>query len=63
MGWRHAICDACWWKREPDREPVRVLDCRELCCFCGHRETDGIYVMEDPKKVPSCSCGSAPVVN
>ena len=44
----HVICDACWSRREPDREPVRFRDPAEAtCCFCGTATESGIYVRED----------------
>lgn len=49
--WTHAICDECWKKREPDREPHRfVPEARVLegCCFCLEPTRSGIYVREDP---------------
>lgn len=49
--WDHAICDGCWKKREPGRDPVRLklMQC-ETCCFCGSPTVDGIFVREDPQK-------------
>lgn len=47
--WNHSICDRCWEKKEPNREPVRVVDAeRELCCYCGFSHKSGIYVRADP---------------
>jgi hypothetical protein len=47
--WMHRICEACWRKREPEREPIRVREHPpEPCCFCGANTTAGIYVREAP---------------
>lgn len=52
----HAICDPCWEKRSPGRVPHRlVVGGLEVCCWCGHETGSGIYVREDPSKVPMCS--------
>jgi len=53
MTWTHIICTACWDKRQPGREPVRVRGAREEpCCFCGRVTAAGIYVCEDPRDLP-----------
>ena len=47
--WDHAICDGCWIRREPSKEPVRLLEPEsEQCCFCGSLTHSGIYVREHP---------------
>lgn len=58
--WTHALCDACWAKREPDRIPTRLRAgpdsptmASEPCCFCG-QPTCGIYIRHDPATAP---CG------
>ena len=48
--WTHTICEACWRKREPGREPVRLKNpTAEPCCFCGAVTRDGIFVRQDPQ--------------
>ena len=48
--WTHAICQICWYEKNPGREPVTVLNGTEqICCFCGLKSKSGIYVREDPK--------------
>jgi len=50
MSFNHAICDDCWGKREPKRDPVRIKDFKCMsCCFCGDPTVSGIYVRNDPK--------------
>ena len=51
--WTHAICDACWRRRNPDRHPVRaVLGAEELrCCFCGDWTETGIFVRHAPEEL------------
>ncbi len=54
--WTHSICEACWNRREPDREPVRIREefrdeQAEPCCFCGKGHASGISVREDPALV------------
>lgn len=53
--WTHAICDDCYAKREPGREPVRLVN-RELehCCFCGDQTLSGIYYRHAPSVTPLC---------
>jgi hypothetical protein len=54
--WNHSICEDCWDKRNPGREPVRVRlekledmnAINEVCCFCGDKHSSDIYVREDP---------------
>ena len=53
--WTHAICDACWTRKNPDRRPTRLLGIREACCYCGAK-ADGIYTRDDPSQTP---CGGA----
>jgi hypothetical protein len=57
----HSICDDCWLKRNsyigPDgamvRVPVRITEPElEICCYCGIRNRDGIYV-----RAGSAPCG------
>lgn len=52
MTWTQPICDTCWVKREPDRNPVRVKEPEgpiEMCAFCGMPTGTGIYVRHDPR--------------
>ena len=55
MTWTQPICRACWYHRNPGRNPVQMTpEWREteVCCWCGKDTTDGIYVREDPAVVP-----------
>lgn len=55
LSWTQAICDGCWQKRYPAREPSRIVEPfreAEVCSYCGHDTTSGIYVREDPATVP-----------
>ena len=57
MTWTHIICYLCWIQRNPDREPVRIVEAirrSEPCCFCGNLNDDGIYVRHDPRQL-SCT--------
>ena len=45
--WNHSVCDQCFEKRQPGREPVRVVS---ICCDCGVQHRSGIYVRGDPKQ-------------
>ncbi len=50
----HTICEACWKKRNPGREPVRMVDdfaIAEKCCFCGEATKARIYVREKNESV------------
>ena len=54
--WTHNMCGICWRKRNPLKtvKPVTFEDDHPtVCCFCGRRNVDGIYVREDPRK-PRC---------
>lgn len=51
--WNHNICERCWHQSNPKRKPVLVLGhVEDACCFCGCPTYSGIYVREDPEKVP-----------
>lgn len=53
--WRHSICTDCWEKKNPGREPVRLLneDAElDVCCFCSKPHSEGIYVRENPADMP-----------
>jgi hypothetical protein len=49
--WTHNICYDCWLDREPESgEPVRLLTRPlEICCYCGLKNRNGIYVRDNPK--------------
>lgn len=49
--WTHNICEKCWFKRDPNRTPLKLTgeDLTDVCCFCGSTNQDGIYVRHDPK--------------
>jgi hypothetical protein len=52
--WTHAICDVCWVKREPGRQPFQIgagLREKEKCCFCGKPTWAGIYIRTDPESL------------
>jgi hypothetical protein len=58
MEWTQSICYDCWDKREPNRIPVRIRfsddefpDYVEICCDCGRKTIDGIFIKDDPNKV------------
>jgi hypothetical protein len=47
--WTHEICDACWETQHGQREPMRIVDPREVeCCFCGTKNKSGIFVRANP---------------
>lgn len=56
----HSICDGCWRKEFPAREPHRMIAdaspaktaTLEQCCFCGEIHTSGIYIRRHPLKCP-----------
>ena len=53
--WTHPICQPCWDRNFPGREPIIVtFTDPELCCFCREREAEGIYVRHDPAEL---ECG------
>lgn len=50
--WRHAICEACWHRKNPTRRAVRLKEPdNEVCCWCFKSTRSGIYVREDPELV------------
>lgn len=50
--WQHALCLACWERREPGREPTRsTTGFRGTCCDCGG-QADGIGLRTDPATMP-----------
>lgn len=56
-GWTHAMCEACWLDREPDRVPHRLrTPDLENCCFCGTMTVSGIYARQDPKSIHIQHC-------
>jgi hypothetical protein len=53
MSWTQASCEACWLERNPGRRPHLLKNPDwEKCCYCGDQTQAGIYVREDPNKVP-----------
>lgn len=55
--WSHNICERCWRRQKPDREPVKINYAPvENCCFCGNSTQAGIYTRHDPKD-PELKCG------
>ena len=60
MSWTQPICDLCWAREEPGREPTRLLPhAREIekCCICGRDTLSGIYFRRDPATVPYPASG------
>jgi hypothetical protein len=58
MGWTQASCEGCWNTRHPGRTPHVLLNPDlERCCYCGDDTVSGIYVREDPNKVPYPNVG------
>ena len=54
LSWTQPCCYACWIDMYPNREPATIVgDYREdeICCYCGGRTRDGIYVRVDPTTV------------
>ncbi len=52
MGWTQPLCDSCWKKRNPDREPFKMMPGdSEQCCLCGQSTDSGIYDRIDPSTV------------
>lgn len=55
MSWTHSICDRCWSRRNPEREPIRVDGTGwRACCFCGRPTSAEISLRADPA---STRCG------
>lgn len=53
MTWTQPLCRACWDKERPHDQPVRIANPQlEICCMCGQRNHDGIYVRYNPTAVP-----------
>jgi hypothetical protein len=56
--WRHNICETCWEKFTDQhsrlKHPFRLKDVLRgvICCFCGKRNRDGIYVRADGRILP-----------
>lgn len=56
--WNHYVCEECFKRLRPDREPVRVMDKETApCCFCGNEHSSGIYYRSDPKETPCKGAG------
>lgn len=62
VSWTHSVCDDCWNKKAPGREPVRItaepLDNR--CCLCGAEHRSGIFVRLNPSEM---TCVHSPFAN
>lgn len=51
--WTQPICDDCWDEQRPDRPSPRTgAGEPEICSWCGLETHSGIYLREDPDKVP-----------
>lgn len=52
MIWTHNICSACWYDRNPNYGPVKVVNPQIVtCCFCGVSTNAGIFIRHDPTKL------------
>jgi hypothetical protein len=50
--WNQALCQSCFWVRQPDAEPVRShYPEREICSDCGIPTRSGIYMRLNPTHV------------
>ena len=50
FSWNALLCEDCWYKREPRRDPVRVVgDTWGQCSMCGNGTPSGIYVRMNPE--------------
>ena len=48
-----AICDTCWYKRNPKRDPIRLRYLFPMeCCYCKKINMSGIFA-----KVPITGAG------
>jgi len=45
--WCHNICRKCWDLLFPNIEPHRQHAYETICCFCGERNNDGIFLRWD----------------
>lgn len=54
MDWTQAICRDCWNERNPERQVTNAATVLvgDVCSYCGHAATSGIYVRDDPSTVP-----------
>ena len=53
--WTHAICETCWFKKNPGRIPTKLTQAeQETCCYCGQPTTSGIYLRDNPKTPKHC---------
>ena len=51
LGWTHNICEECYRKKFPGREPMLLVNFEwDECCFCNEKNIDGIYIRCDPKE-------------
>lgn len=45
------VCDECWERRNPGREPVRLVDPkRDVCAFCEKWTESGIRVRMEVRR-------------
>lgn len=52
LSFTQPMCRACWDRRHPGREPVRLIEPEaEVCCECGTLTEDAIYIRVDPATV------------
>jgi hypothetical protein len=56
LSWTQAICDLCWLRQFPGKQPVRArnemgVSDHEQCCYCGTATESGIYMRADPYSV------------
>jgi hypothetical protein len=51
--WTHRICEECWIKRNPERDPVAHRDAYDgTCCVCGVlAPAPAIFFPADPKSL------------
>lgn len=52
--WTHAMCDPCYQREQPGREPARLPKDRQRatpCCGCGIETTAGIFYRCPPTKL------------
>ena len=52
--WTHNICKECWDKKNPNnRQAHRAIASESnVCCYCGQKNSDGIYLRDDPNTIP-----------
>lgn len=53
MSWTQPVCRACFDRMRPDQEPARVKNNGWMvCCTCGERTDEGIFMRLNPDEVP-----------